>query len=114
VKGRYAAPFGKPNFDYDFTPAGWQTAAPDSTLYDSVVKLSCHACHSTRDNKLAFNTTALFQNYIIQNKKLNDELNGSLTMPNAHRTFSIYWGRLNNSKPYQPKLMNTYIQNNAP
>jgi hypothetical protein len=114
VKGWYAAPFGKPNFDYDFTPTGWQTAAPDSTLYDSVVKLSCRACHSTRDNKLAFNTTALFQNYIIQNKKINDEVNGSLTMPNAHRTFSVYWGRLNNSKPYQPQLMNAYIKNNTP
>jgi hypothetical protein len=105
----------KSNFNYDFTPTGWQNNNPDQTLYDNVVKLSCRSCHTTRlsgdDTKsLAFNTAAQFS-FKKRIGQVDERVNSTYEMPNAQRTFTIYWGRYNNNVPqYQPNLLNPYIK----
>jgi hypothetical protein len=65
-------------------PAGWNDATANANqLYSNVYAVSCRSCHSTQSAK-NWSTAAGFLN------KGGSSAGGS--MPNAQRTYSIFWG----------------------
>ncbi|MBC8095176.1 MAG: hypothetical protein H7Y43_05140, partial [Akkermansiaceae bacterium] len=72
-------------FSPGFVPADW---AAEPALYRDVVKVSCRACHITRAGKLGFASADDF----IKRAGLEAQICSRLTMPNAQRNFSIFWG----------------------
>ena len=99
-------------FNPNFVPDGWKNtvANPNSaSLYSSAFQISCRACHVMRD-KVSFNTIASLAvpGTVVKAKNLVCQ---TLQMPNAQRTFTIFWGSKAanvvkaNSTPSQPDLM---------
>lgn len=73
------------NFNKDYVEPTW---AGQETLYNEVFKVSCRACHITRDPQ----STSYFHSY----KSFSDSAAASyacaLIMPDSQRTFGIFWG----------------------
>ena len=94
------------NFTTDFVPTNWSGNAAQKALYLNAVRVSCRGCHTMREN-ISFNTY----------KSLNEEVDKenavckTLIMPNAQRTFTIFWGSMaanlikNGVTPDQPTLL---------
>lgn len=76
------------NFKVNFVPDGW-TNKP--SLYLNTVRVSCRGCHLMRDNEKGFGS---YDDFGAANAGFagSSLVCGSLKMPNAQRTFSIYWG----------------------
>lgn len=74
---------GTGNFNQNFVPTAWQGAS-DLPVYRDVVKPSCRACHTTRGLDFATPTGGVdFCGYNVCD---------IMVMPDAQRTFSIFWG----------------------
>ena len=114
LEGWYSGPLtdnNNNNFKVGFVPPGWSANPARAALYTSVVAISCRSCHVTRDtsasgNNLAFNTYDSFNS-----AGLRDLLCERLLMPNAQRTFTIFWGSMSANQikpgvvPDQPTLL---------
>lgn len=72
-------------FRTGFVPAGWSAQA---SLYTNTVRVSCRGCHAMRDEPLGFGTFNNFSNQVSSTSLVCSELK----MPNAQRTFTIFWG----------------------
>ena len=93
---------GTGNFDKNFVPAAW-TGGSDLAVYRDVVKPSCRACHTTRANDF---TTPSGGASGCGNNVCN-----LMVMPDAQRTFSIFWGSktanvgATGTPPNQPSML---------
>jgi hypothetical protein len=79
-------PANNNTFKTGFVPANW---AGEAALYRDVVKVSCRACHVTRTGGLGF---AASDDFTKRKNALKGQVCDDLTMPNAQRNFSIFWG----------------------
>jgi hypothetical protein len=92
------------NFTTGFVPAGWNGNA---NLYTSAVRISCRGCHTMRTS-LPFNTFASLNK---ASDRAETAVCADLNMPNAQRTFTIFWGSMsanvinNGVVPNQPQLL---------
>jgi hypothetical protein len=73
-------------FTPNLVPTGWGTQA---NLYLSTVRISCRGCHAMRSGKLGFASYSDFESRVEGKSTL---ICKTLEMPNAQRTFSIFWG----------------------
>ena len=74
------------DFTPNLTPAGW---GGNAQLYLSTVRISCRGCHAMRTGKLGF---ASSDDFVSKVKGKSNLVCKTLEMPNAQRTFSIFWG----------------------
>ncbi|HVM48006.1 MAG TPA: carboxypeptidase regulatory-like domain-containing protein [Candidatus Acidoferrum sp.] len=74
------------DFTPNLVPAGW---GGNAQVYLSTVRISCRGCHAMRSGKLGFASSADFASKVKGKSYL---VCGTLEMPNAQRTFSIFWG----------------------
>lgn len=95
---------GTGNFDKNFVPPAW-SGVNDLAVYRDVVKPSCRACHTTRGLDFATPTGGVdFCGYNVCD---------ILVMPDAQRTFSIFWGSKTanvggtSTPPNQPTMLST-------
>jgi hypothetical protein len=115
IEGWYGGPLtngNNNNFQTAFIPTGWNTKA---ALYRDAVSVSCRGCHTMRD------TTGGGKNIALNSYDSLDGVSSSaeslvcrsLLMPNAQRTFTIFWGShaanviKPGAVPDQPKLLQT-------
>lgn len=95
------------NFNGGFVPTGWTGNGQQQTAYSSAIAVSCRGCHTMRPN-IPFNTFTSFNN---NNAMAQSVVCSSLEMPNAQRTFTIFWGSKaanvikNGVAPNQPALL---------
>jgi hypothetical protein len=80
---------------FDAVVDGWVNAPPNNDIepaYSRAVAISCRACHVVRTGAKAFSTFADFNRRrgAIQNQVYS--IPGAEVMPNALRTFTIFWG----------------------
>jgi mono/diheme cytochrome c family protein len=93
---------GTGTFNRDFVPTAWQGAL-DLPVYRDAVKVSCRACHTTRGYDFTSPATVGGCGYNVCT---------SLVMPDAQRTFSIFWGSKTantggtGTPPNQPSMLN--------
>lgn len=91
VEGWYGGQGLPGNYNKDFIPPGWTNSATERDLYSKVIKVSCRSCHVSRNKNLSFSAFTNLSAFTKQ-LKLDAVLCGdSRTMPNALRTFNIFW-----------------------
>ncbi|MEJ0089347.1 MAG: hypothetical protein WDM80_06325 [Limisphaerales bacterium] len=109
IEGWYGGALNNANnnkFAPNFVPAGWSANAGQKALYLNAVRVSCRGCHTMREN-ISFDD---FDDLRIRSAKTN-VICKALTMPNAQRTFTIFWGSMaaniikNGATPDQPTLL---------
>ncbi len=94
------------NFTTGFVPVGWTANAAQKSLYLNSVRVSCRGCHTMREN-ISFNTFASLDGAGAKENVVCK----TLVMPNAQRTFTIFWGSMaanlikNGVTPDQPTLL---------
>ena len=110
IEGWYGGPLNNgnnANFTPGFVPTGWKANAAQKSLYTDTVRISCRGCHTLRTS-LPFNTFAGLNRVA---GRAENEVCSALKMPNAQRTFTIFWGSMsanvikNGATPNQPALM---------
>ncbi|MGA3265582.1 MAG: carboxypeptidase regulatory-like domain-containing protein [Verrucomicrobiota bacterium] len=110
LQGWYGRPLTSGNnnaFVTGFVPAGWNTNATQQALYTGVVGISCRGCHTERPS-YPFNT---FGSLNASSATAENLVCSELVMPNAQRTFTIFWGSMaanliaNGVVPNQPMLL---------
>jgi hypothetical protein len=75
------------NFITNLVPTGW---SDNADLYLSTVRISCRGCHAMRTGKLGF---ATYDDFAAKVEGMSpNRICKTLEMPNAQRTFSIFWG----------------------
>jgi len=109
IEGWYGGALNDANanaFTINFIPAGW---AGEAALYKDAVRISCRGCHVMRKDSIGFGSFKDFQAEIQESIVCK-----SLLMPNAQRTFSIFWGSMaanavvppsNPAVPNQPDML---------
>jgi len=92
VKGWYSQA-NTNEFFGTFVPPGWRNNNNTLQLYSSAFAVSCRSCHVVRNND-----SQAFPNFTNLQKKsrtINDyvfNMKEEYVMPNAFRTFTIFWG----------------------
>jgi hypothetical protein len=103
IEGWYGGPLNNANnndFSVNMVPPDWNVQA---ALYRDAVRVSCRGCHTMREGPIAFGSFNDFSNKIDE-----DIVCRQLLMPNAQRTFSVFWGSMSaniitpGSVPNQP------------
>lgn len=80
---------------FDAVPAGWKNIAANNHIqpaYTGAVAVSCRSCHVMRDGAKAFDDFDAFDSRRTQVKKQVYSIPEAEVMPNALRTFTIFWG----------------------
>ncbi len=105
VEGWYGGPTLPGNYNKEYAPAGWTGTPAQRYLYDNVYKVSCRSCHiartETQPDFLTFET--------FNTDKIARTICGpNPTMPNALRTFNIFWAS-RCSAIDQPQILKTNL-----
>lgn len=117
IEGWYGgAALPDPAQDETFVPGGWSV---ESSLYSDVVKPSCRACHTTRDDYLAWDTFNLASHPNSAHTGF-DESAGFIRslvcgptrlMPHAVVTFDSFWL---STAPHQPAAVGSVLSTTNP
>jgi hypothetical protein len=89
VQGWYGGASLPGSYNKDFVASGWNGTPAAQELYSKVFKISCRSCHITRTA-----ANKAFPNYtdLIGARKLDEVVcDKEGLMPNALRTFNIFW-----------------------
>ncbi len=104
LQGWYGGPGLLGDFNKDFVPPGYSGNPSQIELYSKVFKESCRSCHSARNN----NQPSLASFDDLTGYSVGELVCDTGAMPNALRTFNIFWASRCSSNN-QPCILKTAL-----